>query len=491
MTKRIAAKYTFLINAVITAVMLVFIPLYTFMQNSIFIDIEKKTMIEFYESFKANTNLSDKAQIENFIEDNNEKDYAIAVFDKNQKVVYSTRKRFKNDKSSTRQNTDNINSETKTNDSLNNDRFEYYSPDAVPVFKDQEENDRESITLRAIASTKNGRYYVLIRESLRNSASFFSYTNNVLIIISAAYILACGLILFLLMRKLTKSIRSLNAVVQKVAQKDYSVRYKGKITKDEIGTLSKNLNEMVDTIQNNINSISNYNFLLKEDIENLKEYEDMRSKFVRNVTHELKTPLAIVSSQVEMMNCTADEEKRQYYYNSAMEEIQKISTLITEFLKYSSSSHQSIKIPEATTVDLSEKITELCKKIKSTTDSKHLRLSYSVERGFRVKMPEIHIEHIFNNYIMNAIKFTAPHKSIRVELKNVKGVCRLSVYNDGDQISEENLEKIWTEFYTKNNSSTENVGLGLFIVKEISVINSMKCGVTNRDKGVEFWFDFN
>lgn len=483
MTKKIAVKYTFFIVTVITVVMLVFMPIYTFVQNSIFIDLEKKEISSFCKNLCEKNDLSDAKQIEKYIDKNDETDYNIAVYSESKKRIFTNSKSRKPERSAqTRKGNTQLRNKPKAK------TFSNYKANAVPVYKENEENGNESITLKTFVKTSNGKFYVFIREKLKNSEAIFSYTNNVLILVIVAYIIVCGLMLFLLMRRLTKSIRSLNKVVKKISEKDYSVRYEGKLSKDEVGTLAVNFNNMADTIQDNINSISNYNFLLKEDLDHLKKYENMRSKFVRNTTHELKTPLAIISSQVEMMNCTKDEEKRKYYFESAMEEIQKVSSLITGFLKYSADETEVLKeLPEK--INLSDKIEDLCRKITGNMQYKKIKFSYNIEPGLVLNFVESHIEHIFNNYIMNAIKHSPRGGNINVTLKADSDTYKLSIYNDGNKIPENKLDEIWTEFYSENKSD-ENVGLGLFIVKEISVINHTKCGVSNCNNGVEFWFEF-
>ena len=482
MTKKISVKYSFYVVAVITLVMLVFMPIYTFVQNSIFIDLEKKEILSFCKTFCEKNDLSDKKQIAEYIEDNDETDYNISVFNENKKRIFTNKRISKKHSKSLQSGNLNKSSNSKPV------KLSKYKPNAVPVYKENEENGNESITLKTIVKTSNGKFYVFIREKLKNSEAIFSYTNNVLILVIVAYIIVCGLMLFLLMRRLTKSIRSLNKAVKKISEKDYSVRYEGKLSKDEVGTLAVNFNNMADTIQDNINSISNYNFLLKEDLDHLKKYENMRSKFVRNTTHELKTPLAIISSQVEMMNCTKDEEKRKYYFESAMEEIQKVSSLITGFLKYSADETEVLKeLPEK--INLSDKIEDLCRKITGNMQYKKIKFSYNIEPGLVLNFVESHIEHIFNNYIMNAIKHSPRGGNINVTLKADSDTYKLSVYNDGNRIPENKLDEIWAEFYSENNSN-DNMGLGLFIVKEISLINHMNCGVLNHENGVEFWFDF-
>lgn len=474
MNKKIAIKYTFLIVAVITAVTLVFVPVYTYLQKSMFINLEQRAIADFCNEIVRNVDLSDKDEIAEYLNVTNEKTYRVTVYDVNMERLFTNQPSPKN---------------KKENNVISPSHIKDYKADSYPVYEKYDEGGMEDISLRRYVEQGDSEFYISIHEALRNTEQIFSYTNEVLVGILLLYIMVCGLVLFLLTRRLTTSIRSLNKVVKKIAEKDYSVRYEGKISRDEVGALATNFNEMADTIQDNISSISNYNFLLKEDIDHLKEYEQMRSQLVRNTTHELKTPLAIISSQVEMMNCTDDEEKRRYYYDSAMAEIRKLSTMITGILQYSVAESKTFKT-STEKINLSSKIDELCDKISGTIQSKKLSFGRDIHPNLITAITETHIEHIFNNYIMNAVKHTKKGGMISVTLKRRDDRIRLSVYNEGAPIPNEKLEKIWTEFYSENNKSNDNVGLGLFIVKEISLINHLDCGAFNCDNGVEFWFDF-
>ena len=483
--RKISLRYALIIAALITAITLVFIPVYIIVQRSMYINIESEDMNRFYTAFTSSVDLEDSVSIRNYLVDRNEKGYQIEIYDGDRELIYSTQKR-KTDDILQPIADQTVNNELKV-PTIPKKNVSLYSENAKAGFNEKDDDSKEgSIELRSIYKADSKPFYVYIRENMRNIGSMFSYTNRVLIIILALYILVCAVSLIVLMRGMTNSIVKLNNVVKKISNKDYSVRYDGKITRDEVGTLAENFNDMADTIQDNINSINNYNFLLKEDNEHLREYENMRQRFVRNTTHELKTPLAIISSQVEMMNCTVDEEKREYYYNSAMQEIQHMSGLITSFLQYSKGD-KPLK-ESVSELDVSQKIVELCDSYSGLMLTKKIGFTTDIDEGCVVEIPEIHVEHIFNNFVMNAVKHTEPSKEIIVRLKKQTGGYRLSVYNEGEKISDEILGEIWEEFFTDGENN--NIGLGLYIVKEISLTNHTECGVINRDNGVEFWYDF-
>ena len=478
MTKRISTKYALLIVILITVVTMIFVPVYIYVQKSMYINLEIKSMSDFCSKIAKEVDLNSDNDIDNYLEENNEKSYTVIVYNSNQERIFTTQRfthsrKYEGEYSQHRR-------------KIPKEYVEKYSESSFPVYNEEDENGGETITLRKIVQNGGKTYYILFREKLRNIESIFLYTNEVLVAILVLYILVNGVLLFVLMRSLTKSIRSLNTAVNKISHKDYSVRYKGKFPNDEVGALASNFNDMANTIQDNINSINNYNFLLREDLNHLREYESMRRQFVRNTTHELKTPLAIISSQVEMMKCTEDENKRNYYYESAMEEIQKMSALITSFLNYSVQERGIFS--DIDEINVSDKVNELCDTCASLMLTKKIDFSKSIESGHLAYIGETHLEHIFNNFITNAVKHTKPGGKIEVTLKKHDEGCRLSVFNEGEQIARDDLNKIWTEFFTSGGSN-ENVGLGLFIVKEISEMYATECGTQNRDNGVEFWFN--
>ena len=93
---------------------------------------------------------------------------------------------------------------------------------------------------------------------------------------------------------------------------------------------------------------------------------------------------------------------------------------------------------------------------------------------------------------MNALQHGVEGGLVEVSVSKFDEKCRLSVFNEGSNVSEEETEKIWTDFYKSQTTADDSkrVGIGLFIVKEISLINRDKCGFINRENGVEFWYDF-
>ena len=101
-----------------------------------------------------------------------------------------------------------------------------------------------------------------------------------------------------------------------------------------------------------------------------------------------------------------------------------------------------------------------------------------------------YIEFVFRNYLSNAVQNAEKNTDIIVSLKENTNYIRLSIENCGSNIPDEIKDKIWTEAFTNSPDGKNSTGLGLYIVKEISLKENTRCGFENTESGVRFWFDF-
>lgn len=475
MKRRLSLKLAFYIMLILVLIAGSISLLYAANSKELYINSEKKLMSNVIKELNKIDFENNTDEINLFLDEYYEQMYELYICDEEITPVFSTKRMMDTTDVIKRRFLDNI---------------DEYKENNRPLFMQNEPDRYERIVLKVKVNNFGKTYYIYIEESLRTIDSVFSYTNQFLVVMIVSFVLICALAVIILTNRTTRSLRELSDVATKISEGNYSVRYNGKITSDEVGVLAKNLNFMADTIAENVNDLKNYNFLLKEDNSRMTEYENMRKRVLTNVTHELKTPLAIISSQIEMMTVTKDNKKKQYYYESAMEEIDKMSKLISRLLNFSAG-EKIIFENSVETVELDKMINNLCEKSRIYIESKKVRFSKKLEPCI-VQTPPEHVEHIFNNYLMNALQHGVEGGLVEVSVSKFDEKCRLSVFNEGSNVSEEETEKIWTDFYKSQTTADDSkrVGIGLFIVKEISLINRDKCGFINRDNGVEFWYDF-
>lgn len=234
----------------------------------------------------------------------------------------------------------------------------------------------------------------------------------------------------------------------------------------------------------------------KEKQSKQSDYQLLESQreFVANISHELKTPLAVVSSQVEMLEIAGDKIDRTYYYSSIHEELDKMSRMVGELLDFSMLDNQ-MSAMEMSRVNVSEMVEYLLLRYDAVFRKNEIKIEQNVEKKCLVYGNRMYLERAVNNYLMNAFQHTEQGKCIRVTLKKVKKLIRLEVYNDGELIKEDQIEHIWDSFYTTSQKKTpvtsennvRNVGLGLFVVRKIVTKHKGTCGVSNQENGVLFW----
>ena len=221
---------------------------------------------------------------------------------------------------------------------------------------------------------------------------------------------------------------------------------------------------------------------------------ESQREFVANISHELKTPLAVVSSQVEMLEIAGDKIDRSYYYSSIHEELDKMSRMVGELLDFSMLDNQMSSM-EMSRVNVSEMIEYLLLRYDAMFRKNEIKVEQEIEKNCFAYGNRMYLERAVNNYLMNAFQHTEQGKRIRITLKKEKKQIRMEVYNDGEQIKEEQMDHIWDIFYTTSQKKkpvtsekeVRNIGLGLFVVRKIVNKHKGSCGVQNMENGVLFW----
>lgn len=219
---------------------------------------------------------------------------------------------------------------------------------------------------------------------------------------------------------------------------------------------------------------------------------ESQREFVANISHELKTPLAVVSSQVEMLEIGEDKIDRPYYYASIREELDKMSKMVGELLDFSMLDNQ-MSAMEISRVNVSELLEYLLLRYDAMFRKNEIKVNSDLAANCYVYGNRMYLERAVNNYLMNAFQHTQQGKQITVTLRREKQSLYLEVCNDGEPIREDQMERIWDSFYTsskKKNPSAEggkNIGLGLFVVRKIVEKHKGSCGAENRAEGVAFW----
>ena len=307
---------------------------------------------------------------------------------------------------------------------------------------------------------------------------------------SAALVLGC-VVVYLISREITHPIMELARQSQEMTNLNFDLKYTGK-QKDEIGILGANMNALSDKLQETITELQEANEQLQKDINEKIQIDEMRKEFIANVSHELKTPIALIQGYAEGLTegMCEDEESRNYYCGVIMDEAVKMNRMVRQLLNLTALEFGN-DTPVMETFDLIAVIQGILSSSSILIQQKEAAIIFERKAPLFVCADEFKIEEVITNYLNNALNHLDGRREIRITVQEEDGRAKILVYNTGTPIPEEDLSKLWTKFYKVDKARTRaygGSGIGLSIVKAIMDSHHQECGVRNADEGVEFWF---
>ena len=342
----------------------------------------------------------------------------------------------------------------------------------------------------------NGNFFMLraSMEGIHNSANMANaFFLNVLMVVA---VLAAAMI-WIVSEKVGEPILELADLSKRMAQLDFDARYEGN-DKNEIAILGENFNLMSEKLEETISSLKSANIELQRDVESKTRIDNMRKEFVANVSHELKTPIAIIQGYAEglMEGITDDPESQKYYCEVIMDETVRMNRMVKNLITLSQLESDADAI-DMERFDLTDLIRNCIQASEILIKQNGIHMVFEPAQEVNVWADEYQIEEVFRNFLSNAIHYAAVSKTEaekRIEVTVVKkdGKARVSVFNTGEQIPEESLEHIWDKFYKVDKARTREyggTGIGLSIVKAVMERIGQAYGVINHKEGVEFYFE--
>lgn len=303
-----------------------------------------------------------------------------------------------------------------------------------------------------------------------------------------------GIFTFFFARRFTRPILELNNIAQGMAELDFSRRYPVR-TGDEIGQLGSSINSLSDQLDKAITKLTEANDKLKEDIERERRIDKMRQEFISNVSHELKTPIALIQGYAEglKLNINENEADRNFYCDVIMDETGKMNRLVRDLLDLSQIEAGYFKL-EKSNFEISSLVDLVLEKYRPILEDRGIRPEVEKKSAAAAFGDIVRIEQVLVNYLNNALNHVDENRVIKISLTNRDDKIRVSVYNSGKQIPRESLDKIWTSFYKADKARTRaygGTGLGLSVVRAIQELHHNAFGAANKEGGVEFWFEID
>jgi two-component system sensor histidine kinase VanS len=290
--------------------------------------------------------------------------------------------------------------------------------------------------------------------------------------------------------RLTRPLLRLKDQAVHMTALDFSKKWQGG-REDEIGQLGNSLNRLSEQLDTAMTELKASNQQLHHQLDKANEVEHMRKQFISSVSHELKTPLAIIQGYAEGLDTIApDEETRQRYCRIIRNETEKMDHLVRDLLNLSRLETGSFRI-ECTDFDFTALADETKERFAQSVTEKQIQVEWDLPSEMPVNGDPERIDQILGNFLSNAIDYTEAGKKIRIFAKEEAECYTISVYNQGIQIAPENQERLWTAFFKVDTARTRKFGghgLGLSIVAALVTLHHQKYGMYNAPDGVVFWF---
>ncbi|MBO7710968.1 MAG: HAMP domain-containing protein [Lachnospiraceae bacterium] len=366
----------------------------------------------------------------------------------------------------------------------------------------QMEETKQNMSFLEMWGELTSGYYFMMRIPMQSISANVKISNEFMLGFSIVAVVVSILLIMWLSKRITSPIRELTGLSERMANLDFDVRYTSG-GKNEIGQLGDHFNRMSEKLEQTISELKSANNELQRDIEHKTQIDDMRKEFLSNVSHELKTPLALIQGYAEgLKECINDDEQsREFYCDVIMDEASKMNTMVKKLLTLNELEFGGEQA-RMERFDIAQLISGKLASIQILADQKEAEMSYEGVAPLQVWGDELRVEEVLTNYLSNALNHveplpeteSEPERSARIVVSSRKtdGRVRISVFNTGKPVPEEDLDRIWDKFYKVDKARTREYGgsgVGLSIVRAIMDSMNGGYGVENTDDGVIFWFE--
>ena len=340
----------------------------------------------------------------------------------------------------------------------------------------------------------DNNYIVYARTNLDSIQENVGISNQFLGIVGLGAAVIGAITMFYISNRFTKEILQLSEIAKKMTNLDFTVKYKVE-TDDEVGTLGDSINSLSEKLEQTISELKSANNELRIDLKNKIKTNERQQEFVSNVSHELKTPIAIIQGYAEGLkeHVYEDEESREFYWDVIIDETEKMNQMVKGLISLSQLESGGSQI-EFEHFDIVMVIRSIINSNSILFEQKNITCIFNHSNPLYVWGDIYLVEEVLGNYISNAINHSKDDKIIEIKVEQKDAVARIGVFNTGKNIPEEEINKVWDKFYKVDKARTREYGgsgIGLSIVKAIMVSLNQDFGIINYKNGVEFWFELD
>ena len=349
--------------------------------------------------------------------------------------------------------------------------------------------------LDLVGALDNG-YYALLRIPIQTITDSAGIANRFLLITAVFSILVSMLISWRLSTQIARPIRAVEDIAKSMSSMDFSRRI-AVGSRDEIGSLASSINALSDHLQETIEELQEKNAQLEEDIDYISKMDERRKEFLASVSHELKTPIALIQGYAEALEekVVTSEENRDYYFHVISDEADKMNALVKKLVSLNNleAGHDELYLEDFDVVAL---VRSAAQRGRSLPGAEELDFLLKCPEEAWVTADDFLIEEVVFNYITNAIHYAAGRKFVRITVRQMQETpgkpIRVEVFNSGSYLNDEERERVWESFYKADKSRSREYGgsgLGLSVVRAAMERHKCAYGVENIEDGVSFWFE--
>ncbi len=372
--------------------------------------------------------------------------------------------------------------------------------DIEPIYEDQKIRIQRTVDPRVhidyleLWGTLEGDNLILMRTPVQSMKEASVLANKIFLRLGCIAIIAGVILVSIASRRITKPIMKLVDMSEKMMKLDFSGKYESS-TDNEVDTLGEHMNHLSDSLESTIRELKSANVRLQQDIEKKTEIDEMRKDFLSNVSHELKTPIALIQGYAEgLKDCVNDDaESRDFYCDVITDEADRMNRLVKSLLNLNELEFGDAGV-DIEHFDLMELIRNCAESMDILIKQGGIRLELPEYTSIPVWADELKTEQVLGNYLSNAIHYAGGDRIVRITVTKKDHLVRVGVFNSGDNIPDDVLPNLWTKFYKADKARTREYGgsgIGLSIVKASMEAMGRDYGVDNLPDGVNFWFEID
>lgn len=344
-----------------------------------------------------------------------------------------------------------------------------YFSDRISI---DDRNNAENLIYVAVITDSKNRELMILLDSYITPVTSTVQTLTIQLIIITVILIFLGMIMsFIISRKISKPIITINKSAKVLAQGDYNVKFEGE-GYSEISELTNTLNYAA---------------------QELSQVENLRHELIANISHDLRTPLTMITGYAEIMRDLPGENTPENV-QMIIDEANRLNTLVTALLDLSKL-QAGVQKPELNTYNLTQSIRDIFKRYSKLREQDGYIIEFYANEEVFVNADEIKMNQVIYNLINNAINYVGDDKTVIVKqiVKPENDCVKIEITDHGEGISEDKLKYIWDRYYKADKSHRRAVigtGLGLSIVKSILEMHNFSYGVISKEgEGSTFWFE--